>query len=429
MEMNGLLARLLWGPDSQSEAFTYEEAKTLANHPDAEVRRSLASRDDLAPEILFFLSNDSDSEVRRRIAANDSAPRQADFRLAHDDDAQVRADLARKIARLAPGLTAAEQDTVRRMTYDTLTLLARDQLPMVRHIVAEALKSEAGAPPEVIQRLARDIEIIVAAPVLEFSPVLTDEDLMDIIRATPAAGALSAIARRGNLSAGVSDTIADSADTEAIVCLLGNDSAQLREETLDSLVARSRSQTRLQEPLVTRPQLPQGAARRLATFIADNLLAVLAARRDLAPETLTAVSRVVHERLDEGPASPVPAEERENFNIEAELDRARHLRDQGQLTEGLIKGSISANHVAFAKAAISVMANVPVAVTLRILASTSSKAVTALCWRAGLSMDCATLVQTRLAHINPDLILHGRGRHFPLTEGEMNTQITIFSGE
>ncbi len=430
MEMNSLLARLLWGSGpADPPGFTYEEAKRLANHPDADVRRSLAARADVVPEILYYLCNDPDSEVRRRIAANDGAPRQADLKLARDDDAQVRADLARKISRLAPGLTAEEQDAVRRMTYETLALLAHDQLPTVRHILAEALKSEADAPPELIRRLARDIEIIVAAPVLEFSPVLTDEDLMDIIRASPAVGALSAIARRSNLSAGVSDTIADSADVEAIVHLLGNDSAQLREETLDSLVARARNVPRLHEPLVHRPRLPQGAARRLATFIADNLLAVLAARRDLAPETVAAVSRVVHDRLGENPAVAIPADERENVEIEAEIEKARPLHDCGQLTEGLVKGSIAANHLAFAKAAIAVRADLPSAVVIRILASASAKAVTSLCWRAGLSMDCTALVQTRLAHISPDVILHGRGRHFPLTEGEMNTQIAVFSSD
>ncbi len=200
MEMNSLLARLFWeSGDSDPAGFTYEEAKHLANHPDPEVRRSLAARDDLVPEVLFFLSNDPDPTVRRHIAANAKAPRQADFKLVHDANAEVRADLARKIARLAPGLSAAEHDTIRQMTYDTLALLARDQLPTVRHVLAEALKSEADVPPDVIQRLARDIKIIVAAPVLEFSPVLTDEDLMDIIRFSPMAGALSAIARRANL--------------------------------------------------------------------------------------------------------------------------------------------------------------------------------------------------------------------------------------
>jgi len=380
------------------------------------------------PEILYFLTGDPDPEVRRHIAANAAAPRQADFKLAHDADAEVRADLARKIARLAPGLSAAEQDKVRQTTYDTLALLAHDQLPTVRHVLAEALKNDPGVPPEVIGRLARDIEIIVAAPVLEFSPVLTDGDLMDIIRASPVAGALSAIARRANLGTGLSDTIAASADVEAIAALLSNESAQLREETLDALVARARTLPRLHEPLVRRPHLPQGAARRLATFIADNLLAVLAARRDLPPETVEAVRHAVHERLNETPPSP-DAEERLCAEVEAEMDKARLLRDSGQLTDILVLDALAANHLTFAKAALSVRADLPVSVVVRILGSASAKAVTALAWRAGFDMDAAMLIQTRLARINPDAALPGSGRAFPLTEGEMNTQIAVFCTE
>jgi len=429
MEMNRLLARLLWGSDESAGAqFTYEEAKRLANHPDPEVRRSLARRTDIVPEILYFLTGDPDPEVRRHIAANAAAPRQADLKLARDADAEVRADLARKIARLAPGLSTAEQDKVRQTTYDTLALLAHDQLPMVRHILSEALKSEPGVPPEVIGRLARDIEVIVAAPVLEFSPVLTDDDLMDIIRTSPAAGALSAIARRANLTAPVSDTIAASADIEAIAELLSNESAQLREETLDALVARARILPRLHEPLVRRPHLPQGAARRLATFIADNLLTVLVARRDLPEETVEAVRHAVHERLAEtAPSSD--AENRQLAEVEAELDKAALLRDSGQLTDALILDAIAAGHVAFAKAALAIRSDLAAAVVLRILASASAKAVTALAWRAGFDMDAAGTIQTRLARINPDAALPGSGHAFPLTEGEMETQIAVFASE
>ncbi len=50
MEMNSLLARLLWGSGpADPPCFTYEEAKRLANHPDADVRRSLAARADRGP--------------------------------------------------------------------------------------------------------------------------------------------------------------------------------------------------------------------------------------------------------------------------------------------------------------------------------------------------------------------------------------------
>jgi len=429
MEMNRLLARLLWGSgDAAAERFTYEEAKRLANHPDPEVRRSLARRPDVVPEILYFLTGDPDPEVRRHIAANTAAPRQADLKLAQDADAEVRADLARKIARIAPGLSAAEQDKVRQAAYDTLALLARDQLPMVRHVLSEALKSEPGVPPEVIGRLARDIEIIVAAPVLEFSPVLTDADLTDIIRTSPVAGALSAIARRANLAAPVSDTIAASADVEAIAELLSNESAQLREETLDALVARARTLPRLHEPLVRRPHLPQGAARRLATFIADNLLTVLAARRDLPSETVEAVRHAVHERLAEAPPTTA-AEERRRVEVEAEMDKARLLRDSGQLSDPLVLEALASGHLTFVKAALAVRADLPVPVVLRILTSASAKAVTALAWRAGFDMDATVMIQTRLAHISPDDALPGSGRLFPLTEGEMKTQIAVFESE
>ncbi|MBN2751320.1 MAG: DUF2336 domain-containing protein, partial [Rhodospirillaceae bacterium] len=334
-----------------------------------------------------------------------------------------------KIATLAPGLSAAEQDKVRQMTYDTLALLAHDQLPTVRHVLAEALKTASDIPPEVIQRLARDIEIIVAAPVLEFSPVLTDDDLLGIIRSSPISGALSAISRRMDLGSNVSDTIAASADIEAITELLANGSAQLREETLDLLVARARTQPRLHEPLVRRPHLPPGSARRLATFIADNLLTVLAARRDLPPETIDAVRHAVHERLNTAQPHGGATEERLSAEVEGEMDKACLLRDSDQLSEALIHDAITANHINFAKAAISVRAGLPLDMTLRILGSSSAKAVTALCWRAGFNMKTTVLVQTRLARINPDMVLHGTDRNYPLTDGEMATQISIFASD
>ncbi len=432
MDLSRLTARLEEGSANPaglaSAAFTYEEAKRLAGHPDPEVRRALATRADVVPEILYFLSADPDPEVRRRIAANAGTPRQADYNLAHDKDAEVRAGLARKIARLAPGLSRDERDRVRAMTYETLSLLARDQAPTIRRILAEALKSDPHVAPEVIARLARDIEIIVAAPILEFSPILTDEDLLDIIRSSPVAGALSAIAKRDGLSAGVSDVIAGSADVEAIADLLGNDSAQLREDTLDAMVARARALPRLREPLVRRANLPHGAARRLATFIADNLLQVLAQRRDLSPEAVSAVRRVVHDRL-KATKPAIPSENREALEIEAEYEKARLLKDSGQLDEDLIRDAIARNHLAFARAAIGVRADLGPEVVARILASASPKAVTALGWRAGLSMETTALAQVRLARINPDMALHGVGRRYPLTDGEMAIQIAIFAND
>ena len=43
----------------------YDEAKQLVRHDDPSVRRELAERDDIKPELLYFLAEDKDAQVRR----------------------------------------------------------------------------------------------------------------------------------------------------------------------------------------------------------------------------------------------------------------------------------------------------------------------------------------------------------------------------
>ena len=112
----------------------------------------------------------------------------------------------------------------------------------VRQIVAEALKDSVDAPVAVIQKLARDIEIQVAGPILEHSPLLTDEDLLEIISHGPIRGALTAIANRRQLSDKLSDGVAAAAlantgaESNSVRKLLQNKSAQIREDTLDRIL-------------------------------------------------------------------------------------------------------------------------------------------------------------------------------------------------
>ena len=127
----------------KKDAITYEKAKELARHEDSDVRLELAARDDIKPEILYYMAEDEDPMVRRAIAANTATPRHADLILVADDDQEVRVGMAEKIALLAPGLSADEQDAIRKMTYESLQILARDQITKVRQILSETLKDVA----------------------------------------------------------------------------------------------------------------------------------------------------------------------------------------------------------------------------------------------------------------------------------------------
>lgn len=423
--MAGILKGLLKGL-GKNKAITYQEAKELARHKSLDVRRELATRQDIKPEILYYLAEDPSPEVRREIAINTVAPSHADLLLATDSDEGVRTGLAGKIAKLAPELTDDEQDKVHKMTHEALEILARDQTTRVRQVLSEALKDVANAPPEVINRLARDLELVVSGPVLEFSPVLSDEDLLDIIANDPVHGALSAISRRPTVDESVADAIAAADDVEAIAFLLANPSAQIREETLDSIIDRAPDVDPWHEPLVRRPKLPAQAAGRLARFVADNLLDILTERKDLDPQTAEVIKEMVHRRLEKG------GEENEIWKSTSAgaspLDTAKELKKAGKLDETAVLGALQAGEHEFVTAALSVLAGIPLGSVDKIVSAQSAKGIVSVVWKAGLSMKMAVQVQKKVAQVSPrNLLSPSANSDFPLTEDEMSWQLDFLS--
>ncbi len=430
--MSGLLGRLFGRANEADGDLDYARARELASHPDTGVRRRLAGRADVQPEILYYLSADGAAEVRRAIASNDATPPHAYKVLAEDADDDVHCDLAYKIARLTPQLSSDARDRIRELTLEALDILARDEIVRVRRVLAETLKDVAQAPHDVVLRLARDTELEVAAPVLEFSPLLSDDDLLEIIASPSVAGALAAISRRVLVSEAVSDAIVHSEDWDAVASLLGNPSAQIREETLDQLVEGSRTVTDLQMPIVRRPRLPLRAARKLATFVADTVLTVLMRRADLDEETAELVSQTVRKRMSErtaaeqetGGAASSPSV-REPARIAEEV---RRLEKEGKLDDGRIASELTGGNRVFVTEAIAVKSGLPAAVVERIAAARSAKAMTALAWKAGFSMRFAVKLQSRYANVPSGELLHPRdGFDYPMSEEDMTWQIGFYA--
>ncbi|WP_119301760.1 DUF2336 domain-containing protein [Dongia deserti] len=388
----------------------YEQAKLLSTDPDAKVRRTVAEQPDAKPEILFYLADDADAGVRCAVAANKATPRQADLILTRDEDDSVRERLAAKISALVPDIANEERAKIRALSSKVLETLARDQAVRVRQIVAEALQDSVDAPVAVIQKLARDIEIQVAGPILEHSPLLTDEDLLEIIAAGPIRGALTAIAKRRQvsekLSGGVvSAALSDPAESNTVRRLLQNKSAQIREDTLDLILDQAGRIPTWHEPLVERPTLPMKAIKRLAAFVSRSLLEALQRRPDLDAATAKDVAKAVQRRLEaEGAAAEAPP-----------------------VGEDAIAAAIGAGKRDAVAAALARDAKLPAGVVSAILASKSAKAVTALAWRAKLSMRQALQLQLRIAHIPPTAALNPRGgSDYPLTPAEMEWQLGLF---
>lgn len=410
-------------------SISYDEAKAMARDGDEDARADLAKRTDLKPEILYFLAEDPSPKVRSHIAANEKTPHQANLLLATDTDQVVRETLAEKLVRLAPGLGDAERDKLRRMTYEALSTLAKDQAVRVRLTLAEALKEVADAPPDVIRRLAWDVEAAVATPVLRFSPVLTDDDLIDIIKAKPNAQSISAISQRAEVSAVVSDAVIASDDVEGVAFLLRNESAQIREETLDRLLDHAIDVGAWHMPLAMRPRLPSATAVKIARFVAEDILKRMVARNDLDPQVLQAVRAVVHKRLGDPEAvhfdadqEPRPHDTGVNVDDDDVFDWASKLWEAGELNEDAFMDAVGRSRKQ-ALAILAVMGDLPLRVVERVIELKSAKGCVAVSWRAGMSPATAELIQQRLAGIPSRNVLKSYNNRYPLDDEELKWQV------
>jgi len=449
-------------------AISYDDQKRMARDGSHDERRDLAGRDDVRPEILYYLAGDPDPGVRRQIAQNGQTPRHADLMLAQDDDDRVRSDVAGKIASTSVGMDSGEMTNVYKVTMQALEILAGDQLVRVRQILAEALKDSAGAPAHIVEKLALDREITVSGPVLEHSPVLGDEFLIRVLNSEPVRGALKAISRRVALGEEVADAIVNSGDAEAVAELLGNDSAQIREETLDRIVDQAPGQPGWHGPLVQRPRLHTDAARRIADIVSGSLLVELKKRADFDDETMSAIDSVIQRRLDgkeledlaelwsgapervdtnagvedpnwarskaapdpgTAPADPDWASETANAADPSQLKRAQKLHKKGALAEKHVASALNDGQTDFVVAAMSLLAGVPRDVVQKAASLQNAKALVALAWKAGLSMRLATRLQMNLAKIPPSGVLRATASDgYPISQDEMTWQLEFIAG-
>ncbi|NVK20415.1 MAG: DUF2336 domain-containing protein [Methylocystaceae bacterium] len=401
------------------DTLSYQEMQKLAASEDLSIRCQLAERQDIKPEILYFLAEDDASEVRRIIATNPATPQQADMLLAHDDEESVRMDLVEKVARNSRDANAVLNSKIQDLAYEALKILSRDQATRVRQILSETLKDVVDAPGDIIKHLATDMELVVAGPVLQFSPVLSDDDLLEIITSSHPSGALNAISKRKSVSEVISDAVIASDEESAITDLLSNQSAQIREDTLDMLVERAETTKVWHEPLVARPKLSNNAAKRMAHFLADTLLASLRKRQDLSDEVMETIEEQVKKRID----SDEPAREEESDPI----DDMRALKEAGELDEDKLLSLIDDNEWLCATSALAVMADMRRVTVKKILASHSGKGIMALAWKAGLSAHTGESIQFKLAKMPINNLLKAtEDGDFPLNEDELSWHLELF---
>ena len=420
LDRKNLLGRKSLGV--KPEALDSRTALEILETRTREAQDVLARHADAGPEVLHYLAVHGAPATRAAVAANPGAGPATNRLLADDGEADVRAELAVKIARLLPGLSAGDGAHIFSLTIETLEALARDAAVTVRAILAEEIKSLDCVPPEIVKRLAQDAEAIVAAPILEYSPLLSDADLMEILACAQANEVLTAVARRRPVGADVSDAIVKTLDIPAVTALLVNPDARIRKETLDSIIEGAEEVSDWHLPLALRADLSARAIRRIAGFVGATIIERLSARHDLSDATRQHLSRELRLRLAEtdivlGASAPPlkPAE----LVVKTKL--------AGKLDGAFLEQAAQSGNRELTVLTLAELAGVPVATVKRILGARNAKPMVALVWHAHLSMRAAFKIQTYVMHLPAHELLPARGgTNFPLSKEEMRWHLSYF---
>jgi len=213
-------------------------------------------------------------------------------RLLSDPSEDARAEVAAKVATQFKEIELAPRE--RELAHEILGYLVHDVAVNVREALSRCLNDVPEAPRNIVLQLARDIDA-VAIPVLERSPVLTDEDLVGLVYyGSPAKQC--AIAGRPQVAAPVSEALALKGDRTAVLRLIANAGAIINEEAATMLVERYADDADVAAPLVQRNELPATLVERLIAMVSEQMRDYLIEHHEMDGRTAATLEEQARER-------------------------------------------------------------------------------------------------------------------------------------
>ena len=303
------------------------------------------------------------------------------LRLLTDPSAVARAETA---ARIAAEFDHGEMGpTERKIAEEIFRLMVRDAEVRVREALAQNLKSSRDVPHEVVLALAKDTGT-VSEPILKFSEVLTDNDLVEIVRTQDAAKQI-VIAGRATVSEKVSATLVETRNEAVVQTLVANEGAAISEKSLQKVVDDFGNREGIQAAMVHRPKLPVTVAERLVTLVSEKLKTELVKRHELPAELATNLLLSSRERAVIGISS-----EAEEQDVETLV---RQMRQHGRLTPSIILRAAVMGDMTFFEAALAELAGIPLVNARPLIYDEGTLGLRSLCDKAKLPASHITAIR------------------------------------
>ena len=297
----------------------------------------------------------------------------------------VRAELASKLGDEidSPDLTPKELE----LAHDIIRIMATDVATIVRSALSQSLRNSKNLPHDVALKLANDIDK-VAIPVLENSQVLSDEDLIEILKVGSEVKQ-SSIASRTYLSENVCDAVVNTTSSEHVIAtLLDNKTANISESTFNKTIDSFPESELVKDKIVYRANLPIQISERLMLIVADNLKDYL----------------VAHHNISSKSATDIVLRSREKAIItmtgRSSVDDLRKMLTQmyenGRLTPTLVIRALCMGDIAFFEVAMSIMAKLPLVNTTILIHEGGHLGLKSLYERSKMPFEFFPVIETAI---------------------------------
>lgn len=268
-------------------------------------------------------------------------------RLLSDPSAEARAGTAAKVAQAFDSSQMSEAE--RSLANQIFRVMAKDAVLMVRKTLASHLKSNPDIPRDIALAMARDVEE-VSLPVLEFSKVLSDRDLIEIVR-TSSVDKQKAVARRETVSTDVANALIDHGKSASVVAeLMNNKGAILGEKEYAKALKKHGDDPAVANSVASRPQLPITIAERVVNMVSERLREFLLSKHEISAEM---AADIVLQAREKATVNLLPLDGRSADVV----DLCRQLRDNRRLTPSLILRALCMGDLAFFEASMAILTN------------------------------------------------------------------------
>ncbi len=241
-------------------------------------------------------------------------------------------------------------DAERAYADQVIRLVVEDIAVQVRLALAVTLKNSPKLPYDVAMRLARDVEAI-AIPILKRSPVFSDSDLIELIRALPPRKQ-SAIARRESLTTAVSEAICEFGAREAVINLMQNSGAAIEETGFRKTLDRFADDAAVTGAMAFRESLPVSIVERLITHVSGAVFDHLVNTHALPPQLAIEIASGARERTT--------LDLVEQAARQQDMRRfVQQLQMNGRLSPSLLLRAACLGHMSFVEWSLAELSGIP----------------------------------------------------------------------